>query len=67
MRLDSNSKILQYLAVIGFYHLPLTYLEDFNHEVDKVTTAQIKDAFQRRIDIDKLATVIVGGEAPAAQ
>ncbi len=67
LRLDSNSKILQYLAVIGFYHLPLTYLEDFNHEVDKVTTAQIKDAFQRRIDIDKLATVIVGGEAPAAQ
>ena len=67
LRLDSNSKILQYLAVIGFYRLPLTYLDDFNREVEQVTTAQIKDAFQRRIDIDRLATIIVGGEAPAAQ
>lgn len=67
LRLDSNSKILQYLAVIGFYDLPLTYLDDFNREVEQVTTAQIKDAFQRRIDLDRLATIIVGGEAPARQ
>lgn len=66
LRLDSNSKILQYLAVIGFYDLPLTYLDDFNREVGQVTTAQIRDAFQRRVDLDRLATVIVGGEAPAA-
>lgn len=67
LRLDSNSKILEYLAVIGFYKLPLTYLEDFNKEVDKVTTAQIKDAFSRRINLDKLATIIVGGSAAPTQ
>jgi zinc protease len=62
LRLDSNSAILDYLAVIGFYHLPLTYLDDFNKQVSQVTAAQIKDAFNRRIDTKKLVTVIVGGD-----
>jgi len=60
LRLDSNAKILDYLAVIGFYKLPLSYLDDFNKQVDKVTTAQIKDAFNRRINTDNLVTIIVG-------
>ena len=60
LRLDSNGKILDYLAVIGFYKLPLTYLDDFNKQVSKVTTAQIKDAFNRRLKTDKMVTVIVG-------
>lgn len=63
LRLDSNAEILEYLAVIGFYHLPLTYLEDFNKEITRVTAAQIKDAFKRRVDPDKLVTVIVGGDS----
>jgi len=62
LRLDSNAKILDYLAVIGFYKLPLTYLDDFNANVKKVTTAQIKDAFARRIDPAKMVTVVVGGD-----
>jgi len=61
LRLDSNGKILDYLAVIGFYKLPLTYLDDFNSQVNKVTAAQIKDAFNRRIKTDKMVTVVVGG------
>ncbi len=61
LRIDSNSKILDYLSVIGFYKLPLTYLDDFNKKVSEVTTAQIKEAFNRRIKTDKLVTVIVGG------
>ncbi len=62
LRLDSNAKILDYLAVIGFYKLPLTYLDDFNANVKKVTTTQIKDAFARRIDPNKMVTVVVGGD-----
>ncbi len=64
LRIDSNKKILDYLSVIGFYELPLTYLDDFTARVEKVTTGQIRDAFRRRVDPDALATVIVG--APAA-
>ena len=60
LRIDSNKKILEYLGVIGFYELPLTYLDDFTGKVDKVTIAQIHDAFKRRINPDAMATVIVG-------
>lgn len=60
MRIDSNSKILDYLAVIGFYKLPLTYLDDYNANVAKVTVAQIKEAFNRRLQTEHFVTVIVG-------
>lgn len=60
MRIDSNNKILEYLAVIGFYKLPTNYLEDYNQNIAKVTAAQIKDAFNRRIKPENFVTVIVG-------
>lgn len=61
LRLDSNKKILGHLSMIGFYRLPLDYLEQFSGHVDKVTTAAVKETFKRRIDPDRMATVIVGG------
>ncbi|HQS43296.1 MAG: peptidase M16 [Methylotenera sp. 24-45-7] len=60
MRIDSNNKILDYLAVIGFYKLPLNYLDEYNKNVEKVTVAQIKDAFSRRLKTENFATIIVG-------
>lgn len=62
LRIDNNSKILEYLNMIGFYQLPLDYLDSFNAEVAKVTAQQINDAFKRRIHPDKLVTVVVGAE-----
>jgi zinc protease len=62
LRVDSNSKIADYLAMIGFYDLPLDYLDSFNDKVNAVTVAQIKDAFERRVNADKMLTVLVGGE-----
>jgi zinc protease len=67
LRIDSNRKILDYLSLIGFYDLPLTYLDDFTHNIDKVTTAQIRSAFSRHIDSQAMATVIVGSPERAAQ
>lgn len=60
LRIDSNRKILDYLSVIGFYDLPLTYLDDFTRNVNKVTVAQIRKAFASHIDPQAMATVIVG-------
>ncbi len=62
MRIDSNGKILDYLNVIGFYKLPMSYLDDFNKEIAKVSTKQIADAFKRRVKPETFATVIVGAE-----
>lgn len=60
LRIDSNSDISNYLAVIGFYNLPLSYLKDFNKKVEAVTLAQIKETMKRRIDPNKMLTVTVG-------
>jgi zinc protease len=60
LRIDSNSNISGYLSVIGFYNLPLDYLETFNEKVEAVTIEDIKDAFQRRLDVDSFVTVLVG-------
>ena len=61
LRLDSNGKIAENLAVIAFYGLPLTYLDDFIPRVEAVTVDQIRDAFRQRVHPDKMVTVIVGG------
>jgi zinc protease len=60
LRIDSNKKIVDYLSVIGFYELPLTYLDDFVGNIDRVTIAQIRAAYKRRVNSDAMAVVIVG-------
>ncbi len=62
LRTASNADIIDYLAVIGFYNLPLDYLETFTSKINAVSQEQVVDAFQRRLDPDKMLTVIVGGE-----
>lgn len=63
LRIASNSDIIGYLAVIGFYGLPLDYLDRFVERIESVDAAQIRDAFARRVHPDRLAIVTVGGEA----
>jgi zinc protease len=60
LRIDSNSKIIGYLSTIGFYDMPLTYLDDFTRKVEQVTVAQVKAAFARHINPNAMATIIVG-------
>ncbi len=66
LRIDSNRKILDYLSVIGFYQLPLTYLDEFTLRVNQVTRAQINDAVKRRLHPEAMATVLVAAP-PRAQ
>ncbi|MFO7543193.1 MAG: pitrilysin family protein [Thiobacillus sp.] len=61
LRIDSNKKILGYLSAIGFYKLPLDYLDTWVEQVNAVDVAAVKQAFARRVDPDKLVTVVVGG------
>jgi len=63
LRLSSNKKIIGMLALIGFYQLPLDYLDSFSANIDSVTIAAIKDAFGRRLQPQQMATVLVGGSA----
>jgi zinc protease len=67
LRIDSNRKILDYLSIIGFYDMPLTYLDDFSRNVEQVSVAQIRAAFARHVDPQAMATVIVGAPQGAAK
>lgn len=62
LRLDSNHKILENVAVIGFYGLPLDYLDRYAANVEKVTVADIRAAFARHVKAENLVTVVVAGE-----
>jgi len=60
LRIDTNRKILEQIAAIGFYKLPLEWLDEFPARVEAVTLAQVRSAFAKRIDPEKLSIVVVG-------
>ena len=62
LKLDSNKSILDYVSMMAFYKYPLDYLDTFTKKIDKISAEEIKSAFQRRVDMSKFSTVIVGGE-----
>ncbi|QID18891.1 insulinase family protein [Nitrogeniibacter mangrovi] len=62
LRIDSNAKLLGYVAVIGYYGLPADWLEAYPRAVSQLTVEQVRDAFRRRVQPDHLVTVIVGGD-----
>ena len=62
LRLDSNKKLLENVAVIGFYGLPLDYLDHYQARVQAVTAEQIKQAFARHVRPENLITVTVAAD-----
>lgn len=61
LRIDSNKKIVEYLSMIGFYQLPLDYLDTFVSRINQQSRDQVHAALQRRLHEDKMLTIIVGG------
>ena len=60
MRFDTNKELAGYVAMIGFYEMPLDYLETFQQKVEAVTVASITEAFKRRVKPALLQTITVG-------
>ena len=67
LRLDSNRKLLDNLAGIAHYDLPLDYLDTWTKQVQKVTAAEVKAAFARKLQPDRMVTVVVGGDVATAR
>jgi zinc protease len=63
MRFDTNKKLAGYVAMIGFYDMPLDYLDTFQQKVEEVTIASITEALKRKVKFDLLQTVTVGKTA----
>lgn len=62
LRLDSNKKILDNVAVIGFYGLPLDYLDQYQAKVQAVTADDVRQTFARRVKPENLITVTVAAD-----
>jgi zinc protease len=56
----SNSDIVGQLGAIGFYDLPLTFLEDFMQQAQSTTVEQVKTAMNKHLNIDKMVIVTAG-------
>ncbi len=64
LQIDSNDKITAYVAMIGFYGLPLDYLHTWMDKINAVTLEQAKAVLQRRLQPTQMLLVTVG-ETPA--
>ena len=66
--LDSNRKLLGNIANIAWNDLPLDYLDTWQKRMTAVTAADIKAAFGRKLQPEKMVTVVLGAKSarPAA-
>lgn len=62
LRIAGNAQIVQNLSAIGFYGLPLDYLDTYISRIDAIELGEAMGAFRKHIDADNLVTLIVGGD-----
>ncbi|WCM94243.1 insulinase family protein [Acidovorax sp. NCPPB 2350] len=64
LRIDSNRKLLGNVVNIAWNDLPLDYLEHWTDRVQALTAADIRAAMARKLQPERMVTVVVGGSAP---
>ena len=62
LRIDSNRKLLDNVANIAWNGLPLDYLDTWTEQVRRVTVADIRRAFSKTLQPDRMVTVVVGAK-----
>ncbi|ORU89456.1 MAG: zinc protease [Cycloclasticus sp. symbiont of Poecilosclerida sp. M] len=67
LKLDSNKKLIGNVVSIVASGAPLSYLNTYLENIESITQKQIKEAFQRRINMDHMALVTVGQLADKEQ
>lgn len=61
LRIDSNRKLLDNVANIAWHGLPLDYLDTWSQQVARVSLADVRAAFARKLQPERMVTVVVGG------
>lgn len=64
LSLSSNQNIVSFLASMGFYGLPDSYLADYPKQIEAVTPESAHAAFVRYVNPDAMLTVVLGKEKP---
>ena len=60
LRLDSNRKLLDNVAALGWNGLPLDYLDTWTAQVGALTREQVHAAMKRALQPDRMVSVVVG-------
>ena len=60
LRIDTNRKLLDNVANIAWNDLPLDYLATWTAQVQRVSAADIRQAFARTLQPQSMATVVLG-------
>ncbi|NPC57645.1 M16 family metallopeptidase [Caenimonas soli] len=63
--IDSNRKLLDNVANIAWNDLPLDYLDTWVARVQRITVADVRAAFARKLQPQRMVTVTVGAAAPS--
>jgi zinc protease len=64
LRIDNNRKLLAHVASIGWYGLPLDYLQTWTRKIQAVTAQDMQRAMARVLQPDRMVSVVVGPAAP---
>jgi zinc protease len=67
LRIDSNRKLLGNVSAIAWHDLPLGYLDTWTQQVERVSLDEVRAAFARKLQPDRMVTVTVGAVAPRPQ
>lgn len=74
LRIDSNSDLMGYLSMMGFYELPADYLASYRERIEAVDAESARAAFAEVVGERPLVQVVVGGgrarsegDAPSAE
>ena len=62
LRIDSNRKLLGNVVNIASNGLPLDYLEHWTDRIQALTAAQVRAAMQRKLQPDRMVTVVLGAQ-----
>lgn len=60
LSMATNRSKLSILSLIGFYHLPLDYMDTYTTNIEKLSPSEIKKSFDAIINPNKMITVTVG-------
>ncbi len=60
MQMDNNRKMLELVSMIGYYRLPLDYLDTWTANVERVSATDVRAAMNRKLSVGKMVTVVVG-------
>ncbi len=63
LMLDGNRKLLDNVANIAWNGLPLDYLDTWTQKIEQLSVDDIRSAFARKLQPEKMVTVVLGAPA----